>query len=71
MKRANKGANIEKAILGVLKKSEHPVSTRELGLKTNRAWHSINNHCLRLQLAGKINGFRIGKMNVWEIRRKK
>jgi len=65
----DKWEKIDREILDILSKSEHPVSTREIAMRTNRAWHSINNHCLRLQLKGKIDGFRIGKMNVWEMRK--
>jgi len=64
-----RGESIDRAILKVLRKSERPVSTRDLGLKIGRAWHSVMGHCLRLQLAGKINGYRISNINVWEIKK--
>ncbi len=59
---------IDEQILEILRNSRVPVSTREISLRIKRAWHSVNSHCLHLQLEGKIHGFRIGKMNVWEIR---
>jgi len=60
---------IDRDILKVLTSSKRPVSTRDLCLKIGRAWHSVMNHCLRLQLNGKINGYRISNINVWEIKR--
>ena len=60
---------IDSDILNILRSSELPVSTRDLGIKIKRAWHSVNNHCLRLQLDGKIEGFKIGNMNLWTIKK--
>lgn len=65
------GEDIEKKILEIIKKSDRPVSTRELCLKIGRAWHSVNTHCLKLQLAGKISGFKVGNMNLWLIKKEK
>ena len=71
IKRTNKrsiiSANIRKDILNVLRTAENPVSTQEIGTKIGKAWHSIQGHCLRLQLEGKLKGFRVGNMNLWEI----
>jgi len=55
---------IDRDILKILKMSKMLLSTRDLGLKVGRAWHSIQTHCLKLQLAGKINGYRISNINV-------
>ncbi len=60
------GNQIEKDILKVINGSDRPVSSREISLEIKRAWHSVNTHCLRLQIAGKIRGYVIGRMNVWE-----
>lgn len=60
---------IDSDILNILRNSDLPVSTRDLGIKIKRAWHSVNNHCLRLQLDGKIEGFKIGNMNLWTIKK--
>ncbi len=59
------GKEIQKKILHLIESSEKPVSTREICLKINYAWHSVNTHCLRLQLAGKIGGYKVGNMNLW------
>ena len=69
-KRSIISASIRTNILKVLKESEKPVSTLELGAKIGRAWHSIQNHCLKLQLEGEIDGFKVGNMNLWFIRKK-
>jgi hypothetical protein len=63
--RANISASIRSNILKIIQNSPKPVSTREIGLKIDRAWHSIQTHCLRLQLDGKITGFKVGNMNLW------
>jgi hypothetical protein len=59
---------IDLAILQVISESENPVSTREISLKLERSWHSIQYRCLRLQLSGRIHGFRVGRMNLWQIK---
>ena len=64
------GKNIERDILKLLDSADRPISTRDISLKIRRAWHSVQNHCLRLQLKGEIDGFRISNLNVWVIKRK-
>lgn len=63
--RSNISTNIRNNILKIIYNSDKPVSTREIGLKINRAWHSIQTYCLKLQLEGKIEGFKVGNMNLW------
>jgi len=60
---------IDRDILKILNSLERPISTRDLALKIDRAWHSVTNHCLKLQLAGKVNGYRISNINVWELKK--
>jgi len=67
----NVGNKIREDILKTIKASDKPVSTREIALKIDRAWHSIQTNCLRLQLDGKIGGFRVGNMNLWFVKTKK
>ena len=64
-KRTNFSLNIRTNILSIIENSSNPVSTLEIGNKIGRAWHSIQTHCLKLQLEGKIEGFRVGNMNLW------
>ena len=58
-------SNIRNSILKIVQESQNPLSTQEIGSKINRAWHSIQMHCLKLQLEGKIDGFKVGNMNLW------
>ncbi|HLG24363.1 MAG TPA: hypothetical protein VI564_05535 [Candidatus Nanoarchaeia archaeon] len=64
-KRSVISASIRNNILKILSESDKPVSTQEIGTKIGRAWHSIQNYCLKLQLEDKITGFRVGNMNLW------
>ena len=64
-KAMKRGEEIESKILAIISESVNPVSTRELCLKIGRAWHSVNTHCLKMQLAGNIHGFKVGNMNLW------
>ena len=64
------GTKIQRDILKYMKDQRRPVSTREIAISIDRAWHSVQNHCLRLQLVGDINGFRVGNMNLWELRKR-
>ena len=63
--RAKIGANIRTNILKIIESSDKPVSTLEICSKISRAWHSVQNHCLKLQIEGRITGFRVGNMNLW------
>lgn len=56
---------IDKRILELLKKEGKPVSTREIAMKVNVAWHTIDRHCLRLQMTNALDGYRISNINVW------
>lgn len=63
-----RGESIDIKIIGFLKKQIHPISTREISINTKLSWHTIINHCLRLQMAGKIYGYKIGNLNVWTMK---
>jgi len=60
---------IDRDILKILSDSKKPVSTRDICLKISRAWHSVQTHCLMLQISGKLNGYKISNINVWEIKK--
>ena len=68
-RKAKLGKKIDLDILEVLRNSKIPISTRDIGLKIGRAWHSVQSHCLRLQIDGKVIGYRISNLNVWEIKK--
>lgn len=55
-------------ILIELKKSTNPISTSDLCVKLDKAWHTIDRACLILQVDGKIDGFKIGNMNIWRLK---
>jgi hypothetical protein len=59
-----------KDILDVLSNSDMPISTQDIAEKVARPWHSIQTRCLKLQLEGKINGFKVGRINLWQIKKK-
>jgi len=60
---------IDKKIIEVLRSEKRPISTREIALKTHYSWHTIINHCLRLQIAGRVDGYKLSNINVWVIKR--
>ena len=63
-----RGESIDIKIMGFLKKQLHPISTRGISINVRLSWHTVINHCLRLQMAGKVNGYKIGNLNVWMIK---
>ena len=69
VRKAKLGKEIDQAIINTLKSSKTPISTRDLALKIGRAWYSVQTHCLRLQIDGKIEGFKVTNINVWQIKR--
>ncbi|HNZ52144.1 MAG: hypothetical protein BWY36_00018 [Candidatus Diapherotrites archaeon ADurb.Bin253] len=60
---------LEGEIIKNLASSINPKSTQELADEVNRPWHSIQTRCLRLQLNNKITGFRVGRINLWQIKK--
>jgi len=58
--------DLEGNILKVLRNSDQPLSTQDISLKLEKPWHSIQTRCLRLQIESLINGFRIGRINLWQ-----
>jgi len=68
-RKAKLGKKIDLEILNALKISENPLSTRDLALKIGRAWHSVQTHCLKLQLKGQVNGFTVTNINIWEMKK--
>ncbi len=60
---------LEDKIIESLNNSINPKSTQEIADEINKPWHSIQTRCLRLQISNKITGFRIGRINLWQIRK--
>ena len=72
-KGANNSANvrnndIKDSIVALLKDSDNPLSTSDLASKLGKAWHTIDRACLMLRIEEKIDGFKVGKMNLWRVK---
>ena len=65
----NSNSDIQEDILKLLKNAEIPFSTSDLAAKLDKAWHTIDRACLMLQISGKIDGFKVGKMNLWRTKK--
>lgn len=59
---------LKKNILKILGSSKNPLSTSDLAVKLEKAWHTIDRACLMLQIDGKVDGFKVGKMNLWRVK---
>ena len=57
--------DLKKNILKVLTKSSKPLSTQDISLELNKPWHSVQTRCLMLQVDGALEGFRVGRINLW------
>lgn len=60
---------LEIGIIKSLSNSVNPKSTQEIADEMNKPWHSIQTRCLRLQLNDKVTGFRVGRINLWQIKK--
>lgn len=60
---------LEVEIVKSLSNSINPKSTQEIADEIKKPWHSIQTRCLRLQINNKLIGFRVGRINLWQIRR--
>jgi hypothetical protein len=56
-------------IVKSLSDSVNPKSTQEIADEINHPWHSVQTRCLRLQLNNQVVGFRVGRINLWQIKR--
>jgi hypothetical protein len=63
-----KNIELKEDILKILKESDNPKSTSDLSLELKKAWHTIDRACLKLQIDLKVDGFKIGKMNLWRVK---
>ena len=62
--------NIKKSVFNVINGSEKPISTSEIANILKRSWHTIIRYCLDLENESKITKFEIGRMNIWQIKKK-
>jgi hypothetical protein len=56
-------------IVKSLSNSLNPKSTQEIADEINHPWHSVQTRCLRLQLNCQVIGFRVGRINLWQIKK--
>ena len=56
-------------IVKSLSNSLNPKSTQEIADEIKHPWHSIQTRCLKLQLNERVIGFRVGRINLWQIKR--
>ena len=68
MPNGKKEDKLKKEIIEILQKESQPISTQDIAERLARPWHSIQTRCLRLQIEGEVNGFRIGRINLWQIK---
>ena len=59
-----KGLIVQERILDALKE-ESPLSTRQLALKLNLSWHTVQQHCLHLSLKKKLSNFELAGSYIW------
>lgn len=69
LKSAIKRRDIKEGILGILTKSEKPLSTAEVAVQLGKSWHTVIRYCLDLELQGKVHKFDIGRVSAWQIKR--
>ena len=68
-KSMNNRQNIFDSILITIKETKNPISTTDISKKINKSWHTVDRHCLKLQLLDKIHGFKVGNMNLWTLKK--
>jgi len=59
--------SIDSLIINALRDADGPISTRKICQKINMSWHTVNSHCLKLQLAGKVKVLRAGNIALWSM----
>jgi len=63
-----KKRELKEKIVELLRDSSNPLSTSDLADKLSKAWHTIDRACLMLQIDGKLEGFKVGRMNLWKVK---
>ena len=59
-----KGLLVQSRVLDALKE-ESPLSTRQLALKLNLSWHTVQQHCLHLFIKKKLKHFELAGSYIW------
>lgn len=63
-----KKERLKTSILKNLQNTDSLLSTSDLSHSLDKAWHTIDRACLMLQIDGKIEGIKIGRMNLWRLK---
>lgn len=58
---------LKQEILSLLSGPISFLSTQDISKELDKPWHSIQTRCLMLQIEHKVNGLRIGRMNLWQV----
>ena len=66
-KKRGDGDKVLSEILALIELSTKPMATQEIADELEKPWHSIQTRCLKLQIEGKVTGFRVGRINLWLI----
>jgi hypothetical protein len=61
--------DIDSEILKALKESDNPMSTKDICNAVGKSWHTIQEHCLKLQISDKVKVFRVGRVNLWSLKK--
>lgn len=56
--------DIDKNIIGFLRKNG-PIHTKFIAQEFNYSWNTVQSHCSSLKSENKINGQKVGKVNLW------
>ncbi len=65
-----KGLLVQSRVLDALKE-ESPLSTRQLALKLNLSWHTVQQHCLQLFIKKKLKHFELAGSYIWLLSERK
>jgi repressor of nif and glnA expression len=68
MVNGKKEDKLKKEIIEILRNETQPISTQDIAEKLARPWHSIQTRCLMLQISGELTGFRVGRVNLWQVK---
>ena len=66
--KVHKKEDLKEKIVYAIRGSKNPLSTSDLCSQLEKAWHTIDRACLMLQIEEKIQGFKVGKMNLWRLK---
>ena len=62
--------NMKESVFNVINGSEKPISTSEIANILKKSWHTVIRYCFDLENENKITKFEIGRMNIWQIKKR-